>query len=567
MSPREKRRAIAAAFGLAVLLSLPYLAALGVTPPERAYMGHIWNPDEPNVYYAWMRQAAEGRFFLEDLFTTEPQEGRFTNPLWLALGRVSAIHRDAVPWVYAAARLLCAAGLFYSLYAFVAAFGATRRVRWAAMLLGATASGLGWLAPLIAPALPPDLTLYGVDVGLSARGGVVRDDLMMPETNTFASALLLPLFSFSMTLLLWLVLTAWRALRNTDFRAAAWSGLIGLLLGGVHTYDMIPAHLLWGALIVVVAALGRATWRTLAAYAVFAVVSAPTLLYQVFAFRNDPVFQEKGMTITASPPLLSIAFSFGLPLLLAVAGAILVLRRREWQWLPVICWAVVTIAAAYLPNLSFQRKMIEGAHLPIVILAAIATVRWLPHLKAPRVRGHRLRSKVAMAAVILACLPSAAYFLVGRCMDSVVTNNMNRASAAFMPPYTLSRDDVACALWLRDEGEPGAVGCLSMLGSYLPGMTGRKVWVGHWAETLRFPSKLNSAFGLLIVPMPSEARKVLDACRYVVDGEFERAIRGDGQDPRVTARESGYELVPVYSSGESVVYEVRPNPPSQPAEP
>lgn len=52
MSPREKRRAIAAAFGLAVLLSLPYLAALGVTPPERAYMGHIWNPDEPNVYYA-----------------------------------------------------------------------------------------------------------------------------------------------------------------------------------------------------------------------------------------------------------------------------------------------------------------------------------------------------------------------------------------------------------------------------------------------------------------------------------------------------------------------------------
>ena len=136
-----------------------------------------------------------------------------------------------------------------------------------------------------------------------------------------------------------------------------------------------------------------------------------------------------------------------------------------------------------------------------------------------------------------------------------------------MPPYTLSRDDVACALWLRDEGEPGAVGCLSMLGSYLPGMTGRKVWVGHWAETLRFPSKLNSAFGLLIVPMPSEARKVLDACRYVVDGEFERAIRGDGQDPRVTARESGYELVPVYSSGESVVYEVRPNPPSQPAEP
>lgn len=568
MTRPKKRRAMGAALGLAGILSLPYLAAFALTPPERTYLGHIWNPDEPNVYYAWMRQASEGRFFLEDLFTTEPQQGRFTNAFWLILGWASAIHPDALPWVYAGARFLCAAGLFYSIYAFAAGLGATRNVRWAAMLLGASASGLGWLCCLMAPHLPPSLHLNCVDIGLSVGGGVVRDDLMMPEVTTFTSALLLPLFSFSMILLLWLVLMAWRALREGDLRAALWSGLLGLLLGNVHTYDMIPMHVLWVTLLLCTVALRQATGRSVLAYLIFAAVSAPTLLYQVFAFGNDPVFQEKGLTITASPSILSYLVSLGIPLLLAAAGAVFVLRRREWQWLPAVCWVVVGLACAYLPGVSFQRKMIEGVHLPILVLAAVAVVRWLPCLRQrPRIASHRRRAVAMTAAALLACLPSSAYFLVGRCMASVANNNLDRVASALMPPYTLHDDDVACALWLRDSGGDGAVGCLPMLGSYLPGITGRKVWVGHWAETLRFRSKLNAAVALLVTPVPKEAEGMLKACRYVVDGEFEQAFRRRGQDPTLTAQAAGYRLTRVFSSGGSTVYEVTAEGPQRPPAP
>lgn len=559
MSREEKRRAWVWAVVLAAALSLPYLAAWGITPEDRTYLGHIWNPDEPNVYYAWMRQASEGQLFLQDLFTTEPQEGRFTNLLWVGLGGAAAVHPGAVPWVYALARLACAAGLFYSLYAFAAGLGAMERVRWAAMVLGATASGLGWFALLLAPLVPKGMTLYCVDIGLSITGGVIADDLMMPETNTFASALLLPLFSFSMILLLWLVLWSWRALRDGDLKAALWAGLLGLLLGNVHTYDMIPMHLLWFTVGGCLLALKRLTWQGVKAYLVFAAVSIPSMLYQVYVFRTDPIFQEKAVTITASPPPLSYAVSFGIPLVLAIMGAVFVIRRREWQYLPVVCWLVVGIGVAYLPGLSFQRKMIEGAHLPMLILAALAVTRWLPSLgKRPSTATHPRRIRAAVAMVTLLCLPSSLYFLLGRSLATVTENNATRVASALMPPYSLSDGDVACAVWLRDEGQPGAVASMPMMGSYLPGLTGRKVWIGHWAETLRFEEKLASVSALLVAGDSDAAAPALTACQYVVVGEYERAFGASEARVVETAREAGWELAPAFRSGDSVVLEKMP---------
>lgn len=62
-----------------VLASLPYLLAWFRTPAGHAYTGLLHNIDDGAVYLAWMRQAAEGRFFLENRFSVEPQRSLLFN--------------------------------------------------------------------------------------------------------------------------------------------------------------------------------------------------------------------------------------------------------------------------------------------------------------------------------------------------------------------------------------------------------------------------------------------------------------------------------------------------------
>jgi len=562
MSGTEKRRAVKLAVVVAALLTAPYLVAWGMTPPERAYLGHLWNPDEPNVYYSWMRQAADGRVLLQDLFTTEPQDGKFTNVFFLGLGWCARLAGGAVVLVYAGARLFCCVFLFYSLYAFAAALGASRTVRVGAVVLGATASGLGWLAAKLGPAWPGVLgPVQCVDLGWVVRHGAAPSEgLMMPEANTMASALLLPLFSFSMALMLWSVVLLWDALRSGDLGSGAKAGLVGLVLGNVHTYDLIPLHLLAVALLLCLTVLRRLRVRGLAAYAIFAALSAPGLLYQLWVFRADAVFRAKALTVTASPSLMSYAVSFGLPLALAAAGAVFVVRRREWQWLPAVCWLAVGLAVAFLPGLSFQRKMIEGVHLPMATLAAVAVARWLPARRLGKsAERHRGRARTALVLAALLCAPSSASFLFTRALSSVVENNLPRTATVFMPPYSITRDDLDCLKWIRSHAEPNAaVLCLPMLGSYVPGLTGHKVYVGHWAETLRFGTeKLPAAVAAIIGDDARRGRPALSACRYMVVGEYELWARAsDGRPGPIPRYTGGFSLTPVHSSGDSVVLRI-----------
>lgn len=566
MSGTEKRRALKLAVGLAVLLSLPYLFAWAITPPERAYMGHLWNPDEPNVYYSWMRQAADGRLLLQDLFTTEPQDGKFTNVFFVVLGWCARLARGAVVPVYAVARLACAAFLFYSLYAFAAALGASRAVRIGAVVLGATASGLGWLAVTLGPSWPGFLgPVDCVDLGWAVRSGAAPSEgLMMPEANTLASALLLPLFSFSMALMLWSVILLWAALRSGDLKAAVKAGLVGLVLGNVHTYDLVPLHLLALVLLLSLTLLRRLCVRGLGAYAIFGALSSPGLLYQLWVFRADAVFREKALTVTASPSLMSYSVSFGLPLALAVAGSVFVLRRREWQWLPAVCWLAVGLGVAFLPGLSFQRKMIEGVHLPMVTLAAVAATRWLPARQLRRrVERHRGRMRTALVLTTLLCLPSSASFVLGRALMSVVENNVSRTTTVFMPPYSIARDDLDCLRWIGEHAEPdAAVLCLPMLGSYVPGLTGHKVYAGHWAETLRFGrEKLPAAMAAIVGDDPQRGRRALSACRYLIAGEYELWARASERRPTpLPGYAEGFRLTPVHGNGGAVVLRIDPAP-------
>ncbi len=94
MTPAVGRRELTLVLLWAVLVMavtcLPYLDALRVAE-GRVFGGFLWGVDEGNVYLAWIRQAAEGEWFLRNQYCLAPENPRFVNLYFQLAGRLSAL--------------------------------------------------------------------------------------------------------------------------------------------------------------------------------------------------------------------------------------------------------------------------------------------------------------------------------------------------------------------------------------------------------------------------------------------------------------------------------------------
>src|SRR5712691_6443530 len=193
----ERRWAWGWALAAMAVASLPYLFLLGVTPPGRVFWGFVNNPDDHCVYLAWMRQAADGHFFLQNLFTGDRQPGRTINLFFWALGLFARFTHLPLALVYHLARFGFGALLLVLVYHLAAFLTEDLLARRAAFGFAALSSGLGWLFwsgsqenPLISPV-----------------------DAWQPEAITFLSLYANALFCASMASMIGLFLCLLRAQR------------------------------------------------------------------------------------------------------------------------------------------------------------------------------------------------------------------------------------------------------------------------------------------------------------------------------------------------------------------
>ena len=450
-------------------ISLPYLWAALFAPFDFVYQWLLYNVDDQNVHLAWARQAQEGHFFLRDLFTGETldstQAPLFNNLFTWLMGTLARITGAPPILFYHVLRLVFAALCLKWLHALCAQFTTDRRIRLAGVALAAFAGGAGWLARFF-PATQSFFTDW--------PGGTNA----MPEAYTFLSALIFPLFIASMALLTLIYLLVLRAQETNNWRLAAGAGATALLLGNIHTYDVLPLD-------VVMLAWAAWSWKTtknrnrMTWLAPIIVIGStlPPLFYQVFVFFNSAEFQIKALTRTAPPPLFSVLLSYGPLLLLALVGA--------WHWRKnpraplIMLWLVVTLLCIFAP-VSFGRKMIEGAHLPLCLLAGAGLVALAQNLRAPFSR------RVAVIVILGISSFSSLNFALW-CLENAAQNNRER-DQFFLPPPSLETRDVAALEFLKRSpiARDKAVLSLPYLGNYIPQKTGRVVFAGHWAETLNF---------------------------------------------------------------------------------
>lgn len=601
VSARELAAVLAWALVMAALTAAPYLWAINRAPAGAQFQGFIWGVDDGNVYLSWIRQAAEGRVLLRNQYTTRPQDPHFFNIFLQALGRVTAWTGQHPAVIFHAARLLGVAALLVCIYLLAAMLSARRAVRWAALLLASLGSGLGWLAALMARSLPDYLPASFRPPDYAPPPPHTWQT--MPEAVTFLSMLLNPLFVWSMAIMA-LVLIA--ALMAVERRSAGWAAAAGgllLLVGNMHTYDVFVLHGTMVVYALVMIGMGRLRWRDAAlGYAIILGISAAAPVWAWWAARQDPAYQAKVETPTLSPPPLDFAMGYGLILLLALGGAAYALRHRAEQprlLLPV-CWAGVNALLVYAP-VPFQRKLAEGLHIPLCVLAAVALVLVIaPRLarkSAPpepepepgalpagvRLRatvrpGQPSRTTLALIVVLTVALtmPSNALF-VADCLSNVADNN-RALLYVLQPPIYLSFDEVRGLEYLaRHAEDDDIVLCSSLMGNYVPVRARCLVFAGHWAETLHFPDAVSFIGQYLL---PGRSAKVLEAATrqvratYVVYGPQEALVATQmlvaaGQpapeDPAGQFREiTASFLEAVFACGEMRVYQVRPEGASTP---
>lgn len=512
---------------IVLLSSVPYLWGLAIMPGGYNFLGLTHNIDDGAVYLSWMRQAADGHFLIRNLYTTDPQCAIQFNVFFLVMGWLAAATRLPLIWVYHIFRAGLGVGVILAVWKLSKLFLDDANERRLLVPLIGLSAGVGWLIP---GARPP--------------GGPV--DVWQPEAITFLSIYLNPLFLAGLVLMIGSFYFLVLAHRTGSVSHAVYAGLCMLLLGNVHTYDLLTVACVWTAYLMVdMISARRFATRTVALSALAACIAAPSVAYQFYVYASDPVYRARVNTPIPSPPIWSFFVGYGLVLLGAVAGWITIARRHIFNCQPstvnrqllLVVWSVIGFALPYIP-VAQQRKLIMGLHIPLCILCAIALAGLLSRIKRPLARG------LALAFILFTTGSNLAFISHDMLLLSI------DETAPGYAPY-MSTGEMNAMGYLRAKLKPrDVVFAQPTFSLFVPALSGRTVYYGHWSETPGYKFKI-SAWMRFVNPRTPDWARVL----ILEDSEATFYVSTSART-LPSARFVSQALKRVYRSGEVRVFKV-----------
>jgi hypothetical protein len=494
-----------------ILSQVPHLLAFRAAGETR-YLGTLapW-PEDLTYHLSFAEQARRGELLFEDKYNGNRIGTRLIfNSLFLALGRGARLAGLGVIEATVLAKLLLGFLLLLSAYRFATPYlrGPTQELLF--LILAPFGAGLGWLTAwhLVKTLDPVDL----VFVEIPAFHGMV-DDLIVPATS---AALL-----FTLSLLD-------RALAQPSTRNAVACGLAALLLGTVHPHDLLVTVYAVGVLV----ALGRvlvprlrpdpaATPRAYLTALLWVVAcSLPILLYDGYVLWREPLFWHYVRLNDGFNPW-AVATGLGLPLGLAVVGAVRTLRANAAAWLLPVTWPAVALTLLFVPVPPCgQFFLLHGVSIGLCLLA-VSPLAWLWGRFARGVRGTgnagALSGLLAGGLVIV--------LVVGSCLTVVV--DARRWSAAIRersPDRFVPAGLAGCLSRLGAHGDPTSVLLAGERASRLaPLLAGVRVFAGQEEQTVDYERWRAEALALLgHGPQQDPARFLKEhGVRFVLTGPEE----------------------------------------------
>jgi hypothetical protein len=536
--------AIALALLALLLSSLPYVFAAAVTPDDQVYNGFVINAEDGYTYLAKMQQGARGAWRFRVLFTSEPHEPIVTYLFYIALGHLAHWLSLELLFVLNVARITAGFVLLLVIFRFIASFFTEAAARRLAFFLAVFASGLGWFAVLVA--------------GDTVVGELTPVDFWLIEMYTFFTIMLFPHFSSAVLLILLVFWFGLRYLETEKLRIALVAAASAVLLSTIHPF----------MLLVVDATLGlfwlqqtitrrRLWWEALPGLLVLGLAPLPLVAVQFMGLRENSVmvgWQAQNHSLSPPPPYYILGY--GVLLVLALPGAWWAWQQRardkmsrRFSWWPLLpLWLLVVAVLLYAPVVyDLQRRFIEGAHVPVAMLATVGLRRVVkPAVASSRFAGglaqrgygrQRLAGFTGLLLVALT-LPST-LLLLGQAF----------ALAIGEPKLRFSNHEVAAVTWLEASSDFDAAVISSYeIGGYVPAFSGRRSFMGHWTETVDLETKRELAAAYYAGEEGEELlfRYHID---YVFYGPREKAMGTALDNPPAY-------LEPVFSSGDVTLFRV-----------
>ncbi|MEW5959946.1 MAG: hypothetical protein AB1801_19675 [Chloroflexota bacterium] len=498
------------------LSCVPYLIAAQLAPPGWEFAGFMVNPLDGQSYMAKMQQGFAGNWLFHLTYTPEPHDGAFIFTFYLALGHLAALTGLPMIWVFHLARLLAGLVLLGVAYRFVAHITPDLSERRLAFVLLLTSSGLGWLG---------------------AMTGAFPIDLWVPEAFVPYSLYANPHFPLSMALMLIIFqrviwppqtksgiekISNIKPLLPTSYSLlptpySLLPGLAALALALILPFALLTVWAVLGVFLLgLYLARRRLPWLQIWPTLGVILFGAPVIAYDYWVSISNPILAGwSAQNITPAPAPANLLLGYGLVGALSVVGGLRVARRaspleKQGEWLA-LGWALTTIVLLYLP-LDLQRRLINGLHIPLCILAAIGLKRGLA--------GASLRAgyqRLATQAVIILSALGTVFVWTVPLLGMLSPPDQSATTALFF----LRQEEIIGLNWLRENTSPDDIILASpRLGMFVPGQTGARAFYGHPFETIDAEAKKAMAEAFY----RGERESVSPSPDFVVYGPAEQAL-------------------------------------------
>ena len=477
------------------------------SPPQKIFMGFRYMADDHYSYASFVGQSAEeGKLFMENRYTTEPQKGRLLLLYMWFVGKISRVTGLGVSGSWELARLLTGFVFMLLAWCFSGMLFEDQRRRLLAYMFVAFSGGIGWMLYLVTAQW-----IRGVN------DGFLKDPLNFQWNWSTFGSMLTPLWVAPASIFL---LCAYLIAGNRRKLRLLLGIVLPALIWFIHPYTGIAAYATFAVfpLLPVFRAawhLERVPWQTVrerltSAWPMLLSV-AFVLVYIVWA-RQDQVYAISAQRVFSWTPAYSLflyPFAYGLLLPLALYGIKWSASLPDHARDILLAWLVASTILSlnpFLAGVKFQYLV----HLPLAFFAAHGLLEL--RSRSPYVKN--LLTGVGAIVVGTLLFLNSALLIV---KDLPSTQRDNR--------IFLSHAEIGAMEFLKNQAHGNVVSSASA-GNRIAWLAAKKVYVGHWFLTIDQDKKLSEVqafFGPRLSTDQKRSWLASRGIRYIYYGPVEQS--------------------------------------------
>lgn len=474
ISKKEKKLVLTLSIFVVLITLLPYIFGYLRTPDESFYTGiHALTPGDTNVYYSYLEQVEQGDLVFKDLYTSESQGTSLIKPFWAAVGIFGKL-LHLPHWLTIQITRSILIFVFIAIaYLFISYVFSKKRHRTIAIVLLLFSSGLGGLlSPFIEHIKYISEGYYHWPM-----------DLWVPESITFLSMLHVPHILFSSILSLVVFLSLLISFETNRYKYSILAGITAFIWFSFHPFHFFTL-LVVGAVYTFLRGIldKKVPFSYLKQLLVTIILALPSVIYHFVIIAQDTLMAGRAeQNILYTPAWGLLLVSYGFVGILTVVGAARVIKKKDNKWIFIATWFIVQTLLLYAP-LAFQRRLTQNLHFPMILLATLAVIYLANKFRYTRIIRYIYNNKLILIFLFVIFIAfSNVYALIN---DILLYKNMT------YPFFYLSNGYEESFDWIKGNVKDDEVVLSEWIdGNFIPGYSGRTVYLGHGVETLNYKSK------------------------------------------------------------------------------